>query len=219
VVTKLEHDLPIDELYRRAVPGALRGPRSRRQLETIATVRRRRRPRFNDWAGAAIVAIATLLLVSIVTLGLLYLRDPLVFDPAGRTAAGAARPPLDVPVERVVTRLPDGREVLGSFTVRLRDDAGAAELVAGAAATSAAVWDGDRPWLAPWLDTAVPRPPTVPEALIRERVSFALASLTYQQTLGDAGKERLRGAIRDSVNEALPGSPVEAVFIREYLVK
>src|SRR6266545_3743093 len=49
-------------------------------------------------------------------------------------------------------------------------------------------------------------------------VNNAMAGLRYDEMVGDAGKDRLKSAIRDAVNAALPQAPVEQVYIRELLV-
>jgi flagellar basal body-associated protein FliL len=53
----------------------------------------------------------------------------------------------------------------------------------------------------------------------REAVNNAMAGLRYDEMVGDAGKDRLKSAIRDAVNAALPQAPVEQVYIRELLVQ
>lgn len=57
------------------------------------------------------------------------------------------------------------------------------------------------------------------EALVRDKIGEAMSRLSYEQTAGEAGKERIRQAVKDAVNQALPGAPVERVYVREYFVQ
>jgi hypothetical protein len=131
----------------------------------------------------------------------------------GPTVGGVGGGRLDVPVDRVIAAQADGRPSLGSFTLRMRADGTPDQLKTMASAPLTPVPDEGRP-----PREITPRPGSA-EALLRDRVAQAMAGLTYQQTAGEPGKERLRQAVRDSVNQALPGAPVEQVYIREYFVQ
>jgi hypothetical protein len=121
---------------------------------------------------------------------------------------------VDVHVDRVMTGQADGRTALGSFTLRMRSDGVPQQLRAGAGLPPTPVPDGPgRP-----RREVTPRAGSA-EALVRDGIAQAVGGLTYQQTAGEAGKERLRQTVKESVNKVLPGAPVEQVFIREYLVQ
>jgi hypothetical protein len=120
---------------------------------------------------------------------------------------------VDVPVENVVSRLPDGRAARGSFYLRMREDAAPDQLlqIARANRPSPTPEPGPRP--------AGPVTGTSAEARVREAVNNAMAGLRYEEIVGEAGKERLKSAVRDAVNGALSTAPVEQVYLREYIVQ
>jgi hypothetical protein len=158
-------------------------------------------------AGAA-AAIAVLIAL------LIWLFVPASARPAALGGTGpAAGGPLDVQVDRVMAQQTDGRQAFGSFTLRMRPDGTPQQLRANASLPPTPVPDERR------SQRDVPPKPGSAEALLRDRVGQALGSLSYQQTTGEEGKERLRQAVKDAVNAGLPGAPVEQVFIREYLVQ
>jgi hypothetical protein len=165
----------------------------------------------------AVVAATTLGVAIVVALVVRLIVPSRALPPAlGGGATHGTASSYDVPVERVIARQPDGREVLGSFVLRLRADATPSQLRTVAERTPTPTPDENAP----------PRPirtPAVPEgsaeSLVRERVGAAMSSLTYQQTSGEEGKALLRQTVRDAVNASLPGAPVEEVYIREYLVQ
>ena len=103
----------------------------------------------------------------------------------GGAAGGSAGKSVDLPVERVIARLPDGREALGSFTLRMRADGTPGQLRAIAARTPTRVPADDAPLLA--LLTPVTQPGSA-DSLVRERVTSAMTGLSYQQTAGEPGK-------------------------------
>ena len=46
-----------------------------------------------------------------------------------------------------------------------------------------------------------------------------MAGLRYEEIVGEAGKERLKNAVRDAVNGTLAEAPVEQVYLKEYIVQ
>jgi hypothetical protein len=120
---------------------------------------------------------------------------------------------VDVPVDNVLARLPDGRQARGSFWLRMRQEAAPGQLVQ--------IARSDRPTPTPEPGARAPAPVrgTSAEVRTREAVNNAMAGLRYDEMVGDAGKDRLKSAIRDAVNAALPQAPVEQVYIRELLVQ
>jgi hypothetical protein len=120
---------------------------------------------------------------------------------------------VDVPVENVVSKLPDGRAARGSFYLRMREDAAPDQLVQLARGTrpSPTPEPGPRP--------AGPVTGTSAEARAREAVNNAMSGLRYEEIAGEAGKERLKNAVRDAVNGALADSLVEQVYLKEYIVQ
>ena len=120
---------------------------------------------------------------------------------------------VDVPVDNVLARLPDGRQARGSFYLRMREPDAPAQLLQLARST--------RPTPTP---EPGPRPPgpiqgASAELRVREAVNNAMSGLRYDDVVGDAGKDRLKSAVRDAVNGALPDAPVEQVYIRELIVQ
>jgi hypothetical protein len=159
-----------------------------------------------------VVATATMLVTIVLALGWAFLMQPAA-DRASRGPGGAAT--SDVNVENVLSHLADGRDVRGSFTLRMREGAAPRSLRAVARLT---------PTPGQWLilagvKTPVPRQPGSVELSLRDRVADALSSLTYADTAGEDGRARLRDTVRDSVNGVLPGAPVTQVFVRDFLVK
>ena len=138
---------------------------------------------------------------------------PAAFVGAGGRGGASS---YDVPVERVLARQRDGREALGSFVLRMRADATPSQLRTVAERTPTPTPDENAP-ARPIRTPAVPQGSA--ESLVRERVGAAMSSLSYQQTAGEEGKALLKQTVRDAVNAALPGAPVEEVYIREYLVQ
>jgi hypothetical protein len=161
---------------------------------------------------AGVAAVVGLLLAFLIGLVLPASARP-GFLGGGPGAAGGTSAPLDVPIDRVIGAAADGRPAMGSFTLRMRPDGTPGQLKTMASAPLTPVPDQGRP-----PREITPRAGSA-EALVRERVGQAISGLTYQQTAGEAGKERLRQAVKDSVNQALPGAPVQAVYIREYFVQ
>lgn len=123
---------------------------------------------------------------------------------------------MDVPIDRVIARQADGRQSLTSVTLRMRPQASPEQLRAIAARTPTPVRDPDQPQ--PPVREITP-PAGSAEALVRDKIGEAVSGLTYQATAGEQGKDRLRQAIRESVNSALPGAPVEQVYVREYWIQ
>jgi hypothetical protein len=145
-----------------------------------------------------------------------------IFLPARTTVVGSANAgagggdPLDVSIDRVIVRQVDGRRALGSFTLRLRADLASAAL-RDVAERTPTPQPSDKPGgKAP--PTTIPRDGTI-ESVLRERISAALSGLNYDETAGEAGKERLRQAVRDAANRGLRVPAVDQVFVREYLVQ
>jgi hypothetical protein len=120
---------------------------------------------------------------------------------------------VDVPVENVISKLPDGRVARGGFYLRMREDAAPDQLVQLARATR------PTPTAEPGPRSAGPITGTSAEARTREAVNNAMAGLRYEEIVGEAGKERLKNAVRDAVNGALPEAPVEQVYLKEYIVQ
>lgn len=157
---------------------------------------------------AVVVVLGALLLTLVVGPSL----APRV-DPGGPRTAGG-EPAIDVPIDRVLSRLPDGREALGSFTLRFRESAAPARLKEVAARTPTPIpFDQLRSEMRPTPSA------NQSEALLRDRVGEAIGGFSYHETTGEIGKERLRRAIHEAVNQALPDSPVDQVFIREWIVQ
>ena len=174
------------------------------------------RPRSRgEGVGRDLVVVAGAVAAVVVLLALLVLL--LVPAEARPGFLGGGPPPgtsIDVPVDRVIARLPDGRTALGSFTLRMRADEAPSQLRTIAARTPTPVREDAPP------PSGTPRAAGgSAESLVREKVADAMASLSYQRTAGEAGKELLRQTVRDAVNESLPGAPVQQVYIREYLVQ
>jgi hypothetical protein len=194
---------PTDELHRGTVPEAYRHPRSRRPRRGIG---------FDDGAGGLVAALATGLIASAITLFvLLRLVSPASQAVIQTEDDGPAV--ADVRVERVIAELPDGRHAMASFTLRMRAEGLPDGLLTAASLTPTPVERSAK------LRTPAPRELLTAESVVRERVTSAMTSLDYEDTVGVTGKDRLRATVRDAVNEALPGAPVTEVYIREYLVK
>jgi hypothetical protein len=178
-----------------------------------------RRPvgeRWRDVRGVGLIVLflsaATVLLV----LAAARLVGP--FAGLGAAAPGGVdqlgRPiTVDVPVENVVSRLPDGRAARGSFYLRMRQDAAPDQLVEMSRVTrpSPTPEAGPRP--------AGPVTGTSAESRVREAVNNAMSGLRYEEIVGEAGKEKLKSAVRDAVNGALVTAPVEQVYLKEYIVQ
>jgi hypothetical protein len=203
----LPHEMPVEDLYRGAVPAALRHPRSRRSLSRS----RRRRPSFDDLARAIVAALVSAFLVLLAAFGLVYAMRTDAVSPSGGASEERF---VDVPVERVVTDLPDGRHALVSLTLRLREEAAPAGLVAVASYTPTPTGGSERAERA----AAVRHPPTA-ESIVREQVMLAVRGVTFDDAAPELGKTRLKESVRDAVNAVLPGEPVSEVYLREYLVK
>jgi flagellar basal body-associated protein FliL len=203
----LPHDMPVQDLYRGAGPAGMRHPRSRRSL----SLSRRRRPSFDDLARAIVAALASALLVLLAAFGLVYLMRTDAFSPSsGANEEGF----VDVPVERVVTDLLDGRHALVSLTLRVREGAAPAGLVAVAAYTPTPAGGSERA-----ERVAAARHPPNAESIVREQVTLAVRGMTFDAAAPELRKTRLKECVRDAVNAALPGEPVSEVYLREYLVK
>ena len=164
-----------------------------------------------DLAVVAAVAAGVAIVVAVVV----WLFVPAAAQPGFLRGAAFGGPaaPMDVPIDRVIAREADGRQSLTSVTLRMKPDTTPDQLRTIAARTPTPVRD----------DAPPPRDANPPagsaEALVRDKIGEAVSGLTYQATAGEQGKDRLRQAIRDSVNSALPGAPVEQVYIREYWVQ
>jgi hypothetical protein len=183
----------------------------RRTLE-----RRSAGQRWRDVRGVGLIVVFLALATVLLVLAAARLLGPAVG--LGATARGGVdqlgRPlTVDVPVENVVSRLPDGRAARGSFYLRMREDAAPDQLLQLARANrpSPTPEPGPRP--------AGPVTGTSAEARVREAVNNAMAGLRYEEIVGEAGKERLKSAVRDAVNGALSTAPVEQVYLKEYIVQ
>lgn len=120
---------------------------------------------------------------------------------------------VDVPVDNVLARLPDGRQARGSFWLRMREQDAPGQLIQ--------IARRERPTPTPERG-ARPSGPVQgasAEVRVREAVNNAMSGLRYEEMVGDAGKDRLKSAVRDAVNGALPEAPVERVYIRELIVQ
>lgn len=203
----LPHEMPVEDLYRGAVPATMRHPHSRRSLSRS----RRRRPSFDDLARAIVAALGSALFVLLAAFGLVYLTRTNALSSGANLGEERF---VDVPVERIVTDLPDGRHALVSLTLRLREETAPAGLVAVAAYTPTPSGGSERAERV----SAARQPPTA-ESIVREQVTMAVRGMTFDAAAPDLSKTRLKQSVRDAVNAALPGEPVEEVYLREYLVK
>ena len=178
-----------------------------------------RRPAGERWRDVRGVGAVALLLTAATALFVFALARPLgpavgLGEPTRGGVDQLGRPlTVDVPVENVISKLPDGRAARGSFYLRMRQDAAPEQLIQAARTTrpSPTPEPGPRP--------AGPITGTSAESRVREAVNNAMAGLRYEEIAGEAGKERLKNAVRDAVNGALPESPVEQVYLKEYIVQ
>ena len=171
--------------------------------------------RWRDVRGFGLVLLMLVAAAILVVLTLLRVLGPAIgLGPATSAVDALGRPlTVDVPVDNVLARLPDGRQARGSFWLRMRQQDAPGQLVQIARS------DRPTPTPEPGPRPAGPVQGVSAEARTREAVNNALSGLRYDEMVGDAGKDRLKSAIRDAVNAALPQAPVERVYIRELLVQ
>jgi hypothetical protein len=171
--------------------------------------------RWREVRGVGIVLLLLLASAVLVVWGIVRAVGPAIgLDPAGGATVDAlGRPMVDVPVDNVLARLPDGRQARGSFWLRMRQEAAPGQLVQ--------IARSDRPTPTPERGARPPGPiqGASAEVRTREAVNNAMSGLRYEELVGDAGKDRLKSAVRDAVNGALPEAPVEQVYIRELIVQ
>ena len=191
-------------------------PRPRGSASRVGAGTRGLRLPASDLAGGVVAAIGAAVVVLMLVVGTMS-----IVDVQTRSRAFDVRsfdngiPIVDVAIDDVVSSLPDGRQARGKFTLRMREEAIPDGLIEVARITPT-------PEMVPsGSSNMTPRPPapTSPEARTRQGVNAAMSQLGYEDIAGEEGKERLRQRVLGAVNEALPGAPVERVYIREYIVK
>jgi hypothetical protein len=181
----------------------------RRSLE-----RRAPADRWRDVRGFGIVLLLLVPTVVLFIWSLVSAFGPaLGLDPTGGVDELGRPLTVDVPVDNVLARLPDGRQARGSFWLRMRQQDTPGQLVQ--------IARSDRPTPTPERGVRPPGPVqgSSPEVRTREAVNNAMSGLSYEDMVGDVGKDRLKSAVRDAVNGALPEAPVEQVYIRELIVQ